>query len=195
MAQGLGLGLHLTSNTPELDILGSLEQPQKIDILQFNEGYPYVHHKETLAIYFWRREGHLWGNPELRECVTYEIMKKCLERSYTWEYRDLANFLQDLQETIEADLFDQDNCLHPDLQFPIRRLRIQCHHSSSLEEANNKLFLRRQFYIEGLYHSTLIFQMKPDDENHFIAVEILARRSNDDYLPHGLDSEECHSCP
>ena len=193
MANGLGLGLHL--DPPETEILGSLETPQQIDTLQFKEGYPYPNSDETLAIWLWRREGPIWGIVE--EHLTFQILKKCLQRCYLTHIRSdhhEPDFLTELQETIEADLFSEDNILYASLQVPVRRLRIQCHHGITLQDVHNKLFLRRRMYPEGIYHCTMIFQMKPGDKNNFIAVEVLLRRSNDDMLPLGLDRVERKIC-
>ena len=127
------------------------------------------------SVYYWKNSGDVEGEllPVCENCGQHELLAVC--------GRHLA-------DAIEIDLLHWEEALLDVLALETK-IQIRCHVGLSVKACEKKLKLRRKYYKEGLYHTTLIFQQRPDGRS-FISVEFLLRRSQDDILPPPLNAED-----
>ena len=177
-----------SSDTSAPEVEGNLDSPFQIRSLHFTHCTGTM--PNTLSVFFWRREGNMWGNHETAthpgQRLSLELIMECVQRTYIYWYDWVPHTDEEFENDIKSCLCAEDIMIDYDMFNPIRRLAIRANHGQSLQECNSKLKLRRKYYTPGLYHCTFMFQMKPGD-NHIIALEFLARKSQETTLPPPLD--------
>ena len=150
---------------------GNLLNSVSILEMQFH----YLQNAYSLSVWFFRVEGNVWGNPDLRECLTLGIITTSLQRTYRpWADTDSSGDY--MAGRLHSDLFGSDNLLNHNMN---NRVRIRWHSQPSLQVADRNLHLRRIRYQALVYHVTLMFQSHTDLQE-IIAVEFLVRREGDD---------------